>query len=320
MVVLLVPFMFTGCESNKTASQVANQYSKLQEKYPEFFNSSTRKFDVTFNNSVINGGMNDPNSMLYCLGKLYIPTLRTSMTFVNSKAKSFKECLSKFSQEQINRVNAGLEELSSALKSFSNAKETYEQIATRSGNGLADFIKPLQKVINSAQDFNLAFYNGYYTNIYAKTRDYNKSGFTFTNDDKAVEVMGGKLYIATIINNHYIKHYVWKAEIGSVNSFIAGIEGNYFNLALDLMKNTNIGSYREGNRETLIALREGHNSFVKEMNRALSAMKKVPYKGIYGGKMVTNYSKSVQNYYTSVENFMATKFAPIYSVTQSLTA
>ena len=48
MIVCLVPFALMGCEGNKTASQVADAYSKLQEKQADFFDSNSREFKVEF--------------------------------------------------------------------------------------------------------------------------------------------------------------------------------------------------------------------------------------------------------------------------------
>lgn len=321
MIVCLVPFAFMGCEGNKTASQVADAYSKLQEKQSDFFDSNSREFKVEFTASNIRSSMNVSGSKIFSLGKVYLPMLNTTMAFVNSKAKVFKDCLSKFSQSEINEVYAGLKDFESALKDFASAKLSFENINQSSGTGYPAFLVSMQKLINASQRFALAFYNGYYKNVYVKQRDYTAAGFTFNNDDMKVETMGSKLYVAYILNNHYIKHYVWSND-NNINQFLSkDVTGEYLGSCIDILSNSNVSAYSSSDEATLKVLRQNHNTFLKDLKRAIRYMKNVPYKDIYQGlQEVDDLDDKQRDSYNYVENFMESKYLPVYNAAILLSA
>ena len=201
LVSILIPFGFAGCDSKKTASQVANEYAKLQENYIEFFDPTTKVFDVKFTATNVTNSMNISSSNISSLGLVYLPMLQTSMDFVNTQAKTFGECLEKFSQSEINEVHNGLKDFEEALEVFATSKRSFESINSAIGTGFSTFIASMQELIDAAQRFNIAFYNAYYKNIYLVQESYKN------NNGKQVEAMGNRLYAAYILNNHYTKHY-----------------------------------------------------------------------------------------------------------------
>ena len=312
LVVCLVPFAFLGCESNKTASQVADAYSNLQQTQSDFFDPTTRVFEVKFTASNIKSSMNVSSSKIYSLGKVYLPMLHTSMAFVNSKAKTFKDCLDKFSQDEINEVYNGLKDFEGALEVFANSKKSFESVNSATGTGYSSFIGTMQTLIDAAQRFNLAFYNAYYNNIYKAQTEFKN------NDGMKVEAIGGKLYVAYVLNNHYTKHYVWSAT-NNINDFLG--KSSYLSGCIDILNNEIVSNYAPSDEATLVALRENHDSFLLDLKRAISNMKDLPYKEIYqGSKDVSDLEQKLQDAYNQVENFMEARYLPIFNAATLLSA
>lgn len=307
---ILIPFSFVGCESNKSASQVAATYSQLQEDYFEFFDPTTRAFQVKFNASKITSSMNVASSNISSLGKVYLPMLNTSMAFFNSQAKTLKNSLEKFTQSEINEVYNGLKDFEDALEIFATSKKTFESINSATGAGFPSFIFSMQSLIDAAQRLNIAFFNGYYNNIYAKQE-------TFKNfASKEIEVMGNKLYVAYILNNRYTRHYVWSST-NDINSFIAN--NAYLNISVAILKNTTTSAYDQSDEHVLTSLKENHDTFVIDLHHTIKNMNKLPYKEILkGSMMVEDLEQKLQDSYYQVENFMQAKFLPIYNAVDYL--
>lgn len=324
LVVCLIPITLIGCESNKSASQIADAYSKIQSNNAEFFDSTTREFSVNFTSNAIRANMTNPSSQIYSLGKVYLPLLNSSMAFVNSCATKFQACLKKFDQDELNSVYAGMKDFEEALEDFATKKKSYEN-ATTSGDvtsGYAAFLNSLKDLITAAQRFNVAFYKNYHKEIYSKERNYKESSFTFTSEDIKTEVLGNKLYLAYVLHNHYAKHYVWKTT-NSIVDFMNRAECAYLKNTIDILAVTTFSTYLQSDEATLLVLREGYSTFVKDMDRAISYMKKVPYDEIFMsnkelGDTIKDLDQSVQDYYNAVENFMATRYYVVYNAVEFL--
>ena len=324
LVVCLIPITLIGCESNKSASQIADAYSKIQSKNADFYDSTTREFTVNFTSNSIRANMTNPSSQIYSLGKVYLPLLNSSMAFVNSCADKFGTYLKKFDQDGLNSVYAGMKDFEEALEDFATKKKSYEN-ATSSGDvtsGYAAFLNSLKDLITSAQRFNIAFYKNYHKEIYSKDRNYKESGFTFTSADIKTEVLGNKLYLSYVLHNHYAKHYVWKTT-NSIVDFMDREECSYLKNTIDILAATTFSTYTQSDEAALIALREGYATFVKDMDRAISYMKKVPYDEILLsnkeiGDTIDDLSQSVQDYYYAVENFMASRYYVVYNAVEFL--
>ena len=312
LVACLIPLGLVGCESNKTASQIADVYSKLQESKSEFFDQTTRAFKVEFSATNIKSSMNVPSSKIYSLGKVYLPMLNTSMAFVNSKAKTFKDCLEKFGQDELNAVYNGLKDFEEALSNFSTSKKSFESVNSATGTGYSSFIGYIQSLIDAAQRFNIAFYNAYYKNIYMASTEFKNA------DGIKTEAMGCKLYVAYVLNNHYTKHYVWSSS-NNINDFLS--KSSYMTGCIDILNNANVSPYNQTDDATLIVLRENHESFLIDLNRTVKNMNSIPYKEIYQGtKRLEDLDQKIKDANNQVENFMEARYLPIYNAAVSLSA
>ncbi len=309
-----VPIMLSGCDSNKTASQIANEYSTIQTNHSTFFDATTRAFKVEFSGGLINSGMNNQDSHIYSLGKLYMPTLKASMCFVNSKATTFRDCLDKFNQDQLNRVYSGMMRFKSALAEFDTAKKSFDTINKNDGTGYATFLSKMIALIDSALDFNIAFYNGYYDSITAQ-KDYTTT--SFNSEDMKTEVLGGRLYMANILYNRYVKHYSWsKLNSGNVKTFLT--KNAYLNSTIDRLAVETISSYADSDKNTLIALRESHNTFVIDMNKVINSIDNFDYTGLYMTSLsltqfIEDQSQEARSHYYAVEEFLATRFTALHN-------
>ena len=223
---IAMPFTLVGCDSNKSPSEIANAYSTIQSNNPDYFDATTRKFSVSFSSNVIKNNMNNSGSQIYSLGKMYIPLLDASMGFVNSKATTFKACLDKFSKDELARVYTSMKKFGTELKEFDAVKKVFDSEGKADGTRYTALTGAMNDLIDSALAFNIAFYDAYYDNIYAKETDYTATGFKFTDDDMMTEVLGNKLCMAYVLNNHYAKYYHWSNNF-SINTFMGYTECSY---------------------------------------------------------------------------------------------
>lgn len=333
LLVIAVPFTLTGCDSNHTASEIASEYTKIQQTYTSLYNTNNQ-FRVVFSGSNINSGKNNQNSKIYSLGYVYLPLIDSSMAFVNStfdinnsteKSRvtyTFKECLDKFNQSQLNNVYAGLSKFKSALSSFNSARNNFDAQNKQDGTGYSTFIGSMSSLIEGALSFNMAFYNAYYESIYVKERDYTKSGFTFSSNDIAVEVLGGRLYIANMLYNRYIKYYVWSSNY-SITTFVNRSDNSYLKGTISSLGQTTSGNYTDSKKNTLIALRQSHDTYLLDMNRALSEISNFNYKVYYTTstapqQYLESQSQAARDSYESVENFLESRYLPLYNAVNGL--
>ena len=321
-IIIVTPFCFVGCDSNKTASQIADEYSTIQTEYAGLFNTSTREFTVTFSGSTINSSMNNSSSKIYSLGRVYLPMINASMGVVNNYAKTFKACLERFSQDDLNKVYAGMKKFESSLQSFKTEKQSFDSRNKADGSGYATFINSMLTLIDGALEFNLAFYNAYYTNIFVKDRDYNAAGYSATQEDAKVELLGGKLYLANILNARYVKYYVWSSSY-SIGTYLNRAENTYFNKTIDGLTLSDVTNYVQTHKDTLVAMRDGHDTFLVDMNKAVETMNSFDYKGYYKATMPSQFMEeltaSQRANYDAVERFLDTKLLPYYYGIYSLT-
>lgn len=316
LALISIPFVFSGCESNMSASQISNEYTNIQSEHSTLF--SNRVFKVTFTGSQINANMNYSSSTIYSLGKVYLPLVNASMAFVNSRATSFKSDLEKFSQDELNMINAKMTEFKTALAEFDTQKSSFDKQNKVDGTGYAQLTLTLNNLIDTALDFNLAYYNAYYTNIYAKERDYNVANFKFKADDVKVEVLGNKLYLAKVLYCRYVKFYTWtKGSDGSIVTFLNKPGNEYLKNTIDIVGSTSSYSYEESYKNTMIALRENHNTFVTDLNKALASIEAYDYKGYYkaGGSasFEESQSQSSKDHKKAFDAFMSTRYMAIYN-------
>ena len=328
LALILVPFVFTCCESNKTATQVASAYSEIQTSYPLMYNQDTRQFRVEFSSAKITAAMKTSNNAIYSLGKVYLPLIHSSMGFVNSIAKeSFKKSIEKFSQDEINRVYSSMMRFKDALSDFYTEKNQFDSRNKVDGTGYAQLVSSMNNFIEKALDFNMSLYNAYYNNVIVKEYNYDANNFEFTAANMQTpmdaEFYGGKLYLANILYYRYVTYYNWTNNTsGSINSFLNSSENKYLNNTISFMSILSSKAYTDSFKNTLIALRNSHNTFVTEMNKMLYSVSKYDYKGLYKStapeKFKGEQSQSAKDHKAFIDSFFDIRFMPFYSAVQSL--
>lgn len=329
LALLVIPFVFTGCESNKTATQVASEYSAIQTAYPLMYNQDSREFRVEFSNASIRSAMTNSGSTIYSLGKVYVPLINSSMGFVNSIAKdSFKKSLEKFSQDEINRVYSSMSRFKGALDDFYKEKNQFESRGKTDGTGYAQLISTMNNLIEKALDFNMSFYNAYYKNVIKKEYNFNDSNFAFTASNMQTvmnaEFYGGKLYLANIIYYRYITFYTWTNSTGNgrIDTFINNSENEYLKTTINFMSTYSPSGYTDSDKDLLVALRDMHDTFVIEMNKALYSVTKYNYKGLYTTTAPTRFeesqTQSAKDHKAFVEKFLEVRFLPFYNAMYKL--
>jgi hypothetical protein len=323
IIAVMMPLTLTGCDSNKSPSEIANAYSAIQSNNPDYFDATTRVFSVNFTSSAIKNNMNNSGSQIYSLGKVYMPLLEAGMSFVNSKATTFKACLDKFSKDELAHVYTTMKKFGEDLKAFDLVKKTFDSEGKTDGTRYPALVGSMNNLIDSAIAFNLAFYEAYYNNIYAKETNYTEAGFKFTSEDMKTEVLGNKLCMAYVLNNNYAKHYHW-SNTYSINTFLTSQDCAYMNTTIAILTNKSTPVYNDTDKNAMIALRQNHESFMLDMYRAIENMAKFDYNKYLNSTAKEKYMESLStaklDQYTAVENFMESRFMPIYYATQGLLA